>query len=509
MFTHKLNSAYPWLQEAVNNQFLDSFDFLFARTCIARISPSLIHNVHAEAFLAITSSLWRCGHPFLIIKESSLEPSIPGVSEEVLYHLFQNLPEAILEHIFVIQGKRLYLKKVFLIRESLFEKLKSLISATPKQMLTHISYDGLSDEQQQVCQQVVNSCFSIICGGPGTGKTFLAAFILKAFLKQYPNMRIAVVAPTGKAANHFTSVLSKDAMLSDRVSVQTIHKLLRHRESTQETIDLLLVDEGSMVSQDLLNQLVSLLTGVRQQGVTYADRMIILGDSNQLPPIGIAVGDPLQDLICSFPSVVHFLTTSHRAKNDHIRLLSKLILDKENIPFHSFLPRDRMIQLLQKKFITSLKESKQTLCVLTPMRKGFWGVDQLNRILYRKMQQEYPDLPVPIITTARCDVFNISTGEVGFLDSEKLELYFQGGEKVVCVNNFGFYTYNYVMSVHKSQGSEYDEVVVLIPRGSEVFETSVLYTAVTRAKQQVSIWADPETLNKITKKPHKYTYEAS
>lgn len=502
--------SYPWLQDAVKNQHLDTFDFLFAKTCIAQLPSFDGETETIIAFLAITSALWRCGYPFLLIKDSSLEPSLPYISEEQLYRLYQDIPESVLTRWFVVDGNRLYLKKVYMARQSLFDKLKTLITAKPKYHLESVFEEGLSEEQMLVYQNVVNSCFSIICGGPGTGKTYLAAFILRAFLKQFPGLRIAVVAPTGKAANHFKTVLSKDSILSDRVSVQTIHKLLsQSKEFTSESIDLLLVDEGSMVAFDLLDKLFALLTGFRRDDCLYADRMIILGDSNQLPPIGIAVGDPLQDLVSSFPSNVHYLKTSHRAKNDTIRQLSTLILDREKIPFKTLPSREVMIKVLKEKFVTALSDTKHSLCVLTPMRKGLWGGDHLNQVLYNQMQKEHPHLLVPIIATAQCNVFNISTGEVGFLSLEKQELYFQGKPKAIHVKNFGFYTYNYVMSVHKSQGSEYDEVLILLPKGCEMFEMSVLYTAVTRSKVKVSIWADSETLRCITKKPHKYIYGAS
>lgn len=508
MSSNAFSDASSWVQEALKDQYLDAFDFLFARSCLA----SHPHSQEAELFLAVTSALWRGGHPFLIRKPTSIEPTIPYVSGEMLFSLFQHVSEQVLDDIFTFEGDRIYLKQVFQVRKQLFEKLQTLIAASPKFPLECSLDSRLSEEQQHVCKQVMKSCFSIICGGPGTGKTFVATFILREFLKAYPHMHIVVVAPTGKAASHFKAVLSHHKDLDHKVHIKTIHQLLATYRNPyeQEPINVLLIDEGSMVSLDLLHHLVNLLTGERQGDRLYANRMIILGDANQLPPIGIAVGDPLKEMTRLFPSAVHFLTVSQRTKNHQILSLADAILNKQRIPespsLQPLLSRERMLKLIYEKFVQVLQAKHgPTFCVLTPMRKGAWGVERLNQMLYDRMQRDHAELPIPILSKARCDSFDIVSGEAGIFHPGKHRLYFPG-KSPIDARNYTAYEHNYVMSIHKSQGSEYDEVMILIPKGSEVFETSLLYTAVTRAKKELSIWADQEALDKLIRKPYRYEY---
>lgn len=353
-------------------------------------------------------------------------------------------------------------------------------------------------------QKALHSCFSLICGGPGTGKTFLAVQIFLTLLRNHPNMRIAVVAPTGKATSHIRQIFSRYSISEDKISIQTIHHFLQEYACKHSHIDLLLVDEGSMVTLDLLHGLVSTLSGTRENNRLLADSLIILGDPHQLPPIGLGAGNPLQDLMTFFPDRTLCLQVSHRAKTDQVNRLSQAILNRKIPPYIHIPTLPQTISMIKEEFIQSFS-SQTSLCVLTPMRCGIWGYIHLNHLIFREIQKTRPDLPIPIMITERYTTWGLSNGDTGLLCPKTHKIFFQHGP-VIDATIFSHYTYNYVMSVHKSQGSEYDRVIVLVPQGCSTFDSSILYTAVTRAKHSIEIWADESTLKKIIKKPHKYTY---
>ncbi|BAE80779.1 ATP-dependent dsDNA/ssDNA exodeoxyribonuclease V alpha [Chlamydia felis Fe/C-56] len=492
MFSHLL-------EDVVRQQIVLPLDLAFARKHISSESKK------AFAFLALSSALWRCGYPFLTIEKDRLFPSVSGISENLFYECFQDLPEDVFSSLFVIENNKIFLRSLYLVREKLFKKLSLLSQASSRYNIPATNLPNLSSEQNVVFQKALNSCFSLICGGPGTGKTFLATQMILALIKQNPKIRIAIVSPTGKATSHIRHILSKYNVSEENVTIQTIHRFLQEYVYRQcSSVDLLLVDEGSMVTFNLLHSLVNTLSGENRNGKIIADNLIILGDENQLPPIGVGAGNPLQDLILRFPERALHLRVSHRAKTDCVQKFSKAILEKQTIPFTPLPPLYSAVSMIKEEFIKT-PSSQTRLCVLTPMRHGLWGYLHLNNLIFNEIQKTHSDLPIPIMITERYEAWDLFNGDTGFFSPKTQRLYFPHNRSIDA-KEFSYYTYNYAMSVHKSQGSEYDDVIVIIPKGCEIFDVSILYTAITRAKHNVSVWADGETLNRIIKKPHKYTY---
>lgn len=487
------------LYDVVQQQIVLPLDLAFAKR---HISPE---SKKAFAFLAISSALWRCGYPFLSIENERLFPSVSGISEKLFYEYFQALPHDVLSSLFVIENNKIYLKSLYTVREKLFKKLSLLSQASNRYSLTTTTLSSLSQEQNEVFHKAVNSCFSLICGGPGTGKTFLAVQIIIALIKQYPKIRIAIVSPTGKATSHIRHILSKHHISESSVTIQTIHRFLQEHAYHQcASFDLLLVDEGSMVTFSLLHSLVNTLSGENKHGKIIADNLIILGDENQLPPIGIGAGNPLQDLIARFPERALHLHVSHRAKTNRVQNFARAVLERQAIPFTPLPPLLTALSMIKEAFINT-PSSQTQLCVLTPMRHGPWGYLRLNELLFHEIQKTHPELPIPIMITERYEAWGLFNGDTGYLCPKTQKLFFSHS-RFIDAKEFSYYTYNYAMSVHKSQGSEYEDVIVIIPKGCETFDISILYTAITRAKNNIDVWADRETLYKIIKKPHKYTY---
>ncbi|ACZ32641.1 putative exodeoxyribonuclease V, alpha subunit [Chlamydia pneumoniae LPCoLN] len=484
----------PFLEDLVHQQVISLLDIAFASKHISSdFEESFV-------FLAVSSALWRYGHPFLSLEENRIRPSLGGISETDLYRGFHNLPKEVRDKLFVVVSGRLYLRSLYTIRSKLLDKLSLLCSATPNYFPPSIDSSILSEEQNFIFNKITQGCFSIVSGGPGTGKTFLAAQLILSLVKQQPKLRIAIVSPTGKATSHIRQILMKYNIFDDMVLMQTVHHFLQeYAYRRYNSIDVLLVDEGSMVTFDLLYSLVQTLQGYEKDKKLYTSSLIILGDTNQLPPIGIGVGNPLQDLIGYFHENTFFLKTSHRAKTGAVDQLTQSVLRGEMIPFSPLPSISSAIEVLKDRFVKSLRQSEARLCVLTPMRHGPWGVLNLNTMIHQRLARSDPDLRIPIMVTSRYETWGLFNGDTGLLCLKTQKLHFPQHEPIDS-RALSQYVYNYVMSVHKSQGSEYDEVIVIIPKGSEVFGVSILYTAITRAKYRVSVWGDPETLHKIIKK---------
>ncbi|EPP34755.1 exodeoxyribonuclease V, alpha subunit [Chlamydia ibidis] len=488
------------LEDVIEKQLTMPLDLAFARK---HISPS---NEKAFAFLAVSSALWRYGYPFLHAKDNKLCPTLPGITEEALYEYFQHVPEHVRSSLFVLKNHKIYLKSLYNVQTQLFDKLDLLSRANPRYSLISLSNNtSLTKEQQQVMHHALNSCFSIICGGPGTGKTFLAVQMILALLSIYPNIHIGVVSPTGKATSHIRQILNSYDIPPETVFTKTIHKFLQeHTYNRHSPTDLLIVDEGSMVTFNLLHNLVKTLSGKYEKKKITADALIILGDTNQLPPIGIGAGNPLQEIVVRFPERTSYLSTSHRAKTSELQNLAQSILRKEMIPFTPLPSRQSTITLLKKTFIDALSAFKKELCVLTPMRHGPWGFLSLNTLIFQEIQKTHAHLPIPVMVTERYDAWKLCNGDTGWLCPKTQQLSFPHRSNINA-KDFSYYNYNYVMSIHKSQGSEYENVIILIPPGCEIFNSSLLYTAVTRAKKNVCVWADKETLRQIIQKSRNYS----
>ena len=490
----KLPHVQSIVQSLLAQSILLPFDIVFAQKHLAQASSS---NAEAEAFLAAASALLRCGYPYFAIHKDTINPTLPGVSNKLLFQWFQAVPSDTKKMLFEVVDNKIYLRSLFLLREQVFQKLRILAEATPRTPLCFKTISQLSEEQNFVLEQVLKSCFSLVCGGPGTGKTFLAAQMIRSILAQIPSAQIVVASPTGKAAAHLQSVLASLGMIEGSVEVITIHKFLKDVRLGRSPVDLLLVDEGSMVTMNLLHGLIKTIRGELRGERYFADRMVIFGDANQLPPIGIGVGNPFREVVTNFTEQTFVLSTSHRAKRKELQDLAKAVLHKQPIPFQPLPSRQEAIRQLAAAFIHAVKEGV-SLCALTPMRQGPWGFLQFS-----EMQEKYPQAPIPIIVTERYETWGLTNGDTGFLDPVTQQLHFMNGE-TLHKNDFPYYSCNYVMSVHKSQGSEYDHVIVILPKGSEVFDSAILYTAITRTRHRVEIWADREALDMVISKRGRY-----
>ncbi|WP_213358209.1 AAA family ATPase [Chlamydiifrater phoenicopteri] len=450
-------------------------------------------------FLCALSSVLREGHAFLTIDtdNKTLSPSSKDLCPTEFYQYFCSFPTAIKNVLFIQKENVLFFKPTFEEQHQLYEKLDVLANAKP--MLSPIPLNSstklLTQEQRTILETSISSCLTFICGGPGTGKSFLATHILQTLAATDLVKNIVVGTPTGKAASLLKQNLSQT--LFQKISVKTIHKLIH--EIKKDLIphpDFILIDEGSMVTTGML---LSLLKGIKGYSnfanQKFCSSLIILGDPNQLPPIGIGSGRPLKEWITRYKKNTFYLTEIKRTKNSFIQQLSSSVLKKTFIPSQPLPNLEQAVDIISNLFLEKLSNkalfnNDSSFCVLTPLRQGVWGSLNLNTLVARKIKLANPSIPVPIMIMDSFPSLDLYNGDVGMLDPVSKKVFFSY-RAPIHIKSIPRYSFNYALSIHKSQGSEFEQVLLLIPKGSEKFDLSLIYTGITRAKSTVEIWADP------------------
>lgn len=362
----------------------------------------------------------------------------------------------------------------------------------------------LAPEQREAVERAMESGLLIITGGPGTGKTTLIRAIITA-AEEY-NLKIRLMAPTGRAAKRLS--------LSSGREAETIHKALEAERRGDRTLfnkdesdplkeDLIIVDEASMVDMLLFYRLLSAL----KQGA----RLILVGDTDQLPPVG--PGSPLKDLIAWGDIPVVRLSHIFRQAEGSGIIAAAAAIREGNLPTPDIHGEFRVLEVgsedeafeivmrLCRDFRYEDDDEKGNLQVLSPMYKGACGVDRLNAAI----QQYVQGLPEPMrgfaahdkVMQSRNDyekgVYNGDIGLVWAVNDGKIQVKFPEKEVTYEGEEKGDLRLAYATTVHKSQGSEYETVIfVLLPSQRIMLQRNLLYTGVTRAaKRTILITTKP------------------
>lgn len=388
-------------------------------------------------------------------------------------------------------------------------------------------YLTLADRQKEAVYVALQSGFSILTGGPGTGKTQTTNTIIKAIESVKHNATITLLAPTGKASKRMTELTAKNA--------STIHRELGlngfedFNEVKEITSDFVVIDESSMVDGYIFSVLLS--------NISENTRVILVGDHEQLPSVG--AGLILRDLIDSGKiPVVKLDKIFRQAENSQIVMNSHKLIkgvkttDNNGITFdHSkgdfyFIDcndrlriRDLVIASVER-MINNQGYKLSDICILSPMRKGDIGTVELNKIIQQKFNKSIKsyeineincfkvgDRVMQTVNNYNLKVFN---GEVGVI----VDIVTESGEEVIEVeysdkDNNILYTAEtidelelaYAITIHKSQGSEFHVVIMLI-HGSQMgmLNRNLIYTGWTRAKEKVVCIGSKETLDKAIDK---------
>ncbi len=411
----------------------------------------------------------------------------------------RKLPES---DLFVQRGNKVFLERAYTMLKE-FEMLVQKVSASRTHLVmdedrlkVQLEHASLLPEQASAIKEAAKNSLLCISGGPGTGKTYTAGWLVRFFLEQHPQARIMLTAPTGKAAGNLRESIQRQIGPS-ALEAKTLHALLglkrmqKRQKLLELAYDLIIVDESSMID---LNLAVKLLRAVPEGA-----RIIFLGDPFQLPPI--EAGEPFVAMI-EHKSAGRLVTTK-RQENETIIHLAEYVREgnvEKALSCITLRPLDASfdpsiyVKQLYTQSVEAFFAALLQLRLLSPMREGPFGTISLNE---RMQQAAYKAAMQPILITKNDYNLNLSNGQVGVLFQGNA--YFENYEEPSTFRRIpqvllSSYEPAYALSVHKSQGSEFSEVVLILPEGSERFGRKMLYTAITRAKKKLTIYSSHATL---------------
>lgn len=381
-----------------------------------------------------------------------------------------------------------------------------------------ISYN---DDQKEAIKDSIKKNILIVTGGPGTGKTTILKGICELYreINKYTMNQIveniALLAPTGRAAKRMSEATN--------IPASTIHRFLKwNKENNSFQVneynrckkDIVIIDEASMIDVSLFASLL--------RGLSVHTRIIIVGDVDQLPSVG--PGQVLFDLIESNRIHVKYLKTLYRQKEQsniiklayNIRegILDTNIFNKEEDLTFIECSSDDILKKIEEISYTYLDYSYKNFQVLAPMYKTLNGIDNINNKLqttFNKKSTKKKEILVydevyregdKVIQLTNMPDENVYNGDIGIIDrivnSTKKEIYIDFDGNIVKYSQANFINFKkaYAISIHKSQGSEFDIVIIPIVKNfQKMLYRKLIYTAVTRCKKRLYLIGDLSALN--------------
>ena len=393
-------------------------------------------------------------------------------------------------------------------------RIQDMAAMKPLPMKTHVQlfldrwqdscHFELADKQREAVEKSLKSGMTVITGGPGTGKTTVVQTIIR--LAEQEGLRILLCAPTGRAAKRLAETTQRKA--------KTIHRLLipdgrqgriqvfEYNETKLLPADLVIVDEVSMLDMEMMYHLLSALKP--------QCRCILVGDADQLPSVG--AGAVLHDIIASGQVPVVRLDTIFRQQEGGRIVTNAHLINSGRLPVVNEDPEFRFVEIedeaqgaekISALYNSELLETgdKFAVQVLSPMYKNPCGVDNLNQliqgrfnppaegkgelkgknVIFRvgdKVMQKHNDYEK--------GVFNGDIGEIFAIQKDMVYVRYPEQDVKYEGQEVDEITLAYAITVHKSQGSEYHTVImVLVNSHAIMLQRNLFYTAVTRAKRKV------------------------
>lgn len=466
---------------------------------------------------------------------------------------------------YVNQGGALYLwtNRAYHAEANLLAHIRRISQAKVAKLGIRALPDGLNPKQMAAIDLISNQAFALITGGPGTGKTYTVAQIVIA-LSQLDNagsVRLGLAAPTGKAAQRMSESLL--AALPKDLNIQmpepkTIHRLLgigssgmpRHHAQNPLAFDVLIIDEASMLGTELASQLFA--------AVASGCRVILLGDAHQLAAVD--AGAVLADL-CHIPKMqslrVHLSESRRFSDHSGVGRLAKLINTNDaKIDFSqvkTMIDTDSALEFINTddQQLSDLYEdlaasyqayftATQTLRfgfekydenranqavqdlfgilnqyrILCASHLGALGDEAINAYLTQAHQrfQKIPPSRSPwyhgrvVMITKNLYELGLFNGDVGIClwAASGLVVYFEGKQQAIAVDMLSDMVVStaYAITVHKSQGSEWQAVAMVFDdHYARLLSKELIYTAVTRAKSQVRLYGSQTALMQAINTP--------
>ena len=393
-------------------------------------------------------------------------------------------------------------------------RIQDMAAMKPLPMKTHVQlfldrwqdscHFELADKQREAVEKSLESGMTVITGGPGTGKTTVVQTIIR--LAEQEGLRILLCAPTGRAAKRLAETTQRKA--------KTIHRLLipdgrqgriqvfEYNETKLLPADLGIVDEVSMLDMEMMYHLLSALKP--------QCRCILVGDADQLPSVG--AGAVLHDIIASGQVPVVRLDTIFRQQEGGRIVTNAHLINSGRLPVVNEDPEFRFVEIedeaqgaekISALYNSELLETgdKFAVQVLSPMYKNPCGVDNLNQLIQGRFNppaEEKGELKGKNVIFRVGDkvmqkhndyekgVFNGDIGEIFAIQKDMVYVRYPEQDVKYEGQEVDEITLAYAITVHKSQGSEYHTVImVLVNSHAIMLQRNLFYTAVTRAKRKV------------------------
>ena len=393
------------------------------------------------------------------------------------------------------------------------------------------------EEQKNAIINAINSGVSVITGGPGTGKTTIIKCIIE-ILKEH-KLKFMLLAPTGRAAKRMSDSTGEEA--------KTIHRALEvasgdlalnsrfvYNENNTFKTNVIIVDEMSMVDVALMNHLCKALP--------RDCKLILVGDKDQLPSVG--AGNVLDDILKSGVITVSMLTKIFRQSDDSLIITNAHLINSGKMPFINNSSKDFFFE--EKSDLESIKNSivdmvvkrlpkytgldSNQIQVLAPLKAGVCGISNLNRALQASLNPpSVTKLELPVgenifrvgdkvmqttnnynLVWKKINGFieeegeGVFNGDIGFIEmidfqTNEMVVMFEDGRRCIYPRtDINQLSLAYAITIHKSQGSEFDVVIIPAIAGPSLILTrNLIYTAVTRAKKMVVIVGEQKNLKRM------------
>lgn len=437
----------------------------------------------------------------------SLEKDLMIVVKEERYYL-KEMWEA---ETFIVKRFRLLARKEEENIKSLEDKLLEM------EDVFDISYNV---EQRNAIISSLEKNILVITGGPGTGKTTIMKGIVSLYKEVHKlsyeqlSKRIALLAPTGRAAKRMSDATG--------MAASTIHSFLKWQKESNKfqvneyhksKVEFIIIDEASMVDTMLMASLL--------RGISANCKIVMVGDSYQLPSVG--PGQVLHDVIGSGKiDVVELKELYRQGKDSNILTLAYDIRQgevddscfnqKEDLTFIDCVDDEVVNNLME--VASSFKDlSYKKFQILAPMYKGRYGIDIINERLqsiFNPKDKSKKEIVVgdgifregdKVIELTNMPDENIYNGDIGIISqiitnpSRKIIVDFDGNEVTFTAANFNKFRLAYAISIHKSQGSEFDVVLMpLVQSYKKMLYRRLVYTGITRSKKMLYLIGDRKAL---------------
>lgn len=470
------------------------------------------------------------GHTYLLIEDIYVNAVKVLTTQIEKEDFINNLNNLILSSKIIKEEEKYYLFEMYDAEDYITNRIKYLIN---KEDIKYKKLDEkifaleksnkikYNDEQLTAIKSSMNKHFLVITGGPGTGKTTIIKTIVDLYQDvnklSYSSLinEISLLAPTGRASKRMSE--------STSIPASTIHRFLKwNKENNKFAVNeynksdtkLVIIDEASMVD---VNLFFSLLKGIKKD-----TRIILVGDYFQLPSVG--PGQVLKDIIESDVVPVVKLNYLYRQNEGSNIINLAYDINNGNIGDNMFETKsdlffsdiDSSLVLDKIKEICTLhkKNSYKDFQVLVPMYKTVNGIDNLNKNIQEifnpksSNKNEYVlgdvvyregDKILQLTNMPDENIFNGDIGIINCIDKKEIVIDFDGNLVRFTPSNFNKFKHGYAISIHKSQGSEFKNVVIPVVNGyGKMLYRKLYYTAVTRAKKKLYIVGELNALKKAS-----------